>query len=85
MATEEHEIRLKWYHVRCVRLTREYLAGLIAGFGFGVSLMAMVFTPFVGWSLLFLAGLGLIPIGAGMALQAQGWYIAAPEDRTEQR
>jgi F0F1-type ATP synthase assembly protein I len=74
MHTEEEKRPLKWYHLRRVRLTREYLAGVIAGFGIGVSLMAVVFTPFVGYYLLYLVGLGIVGIGSGLALQAQGRY-----------
>lgn len=39
---KQDDSELKWYHIRHVRFTREYLAGILSGFGLGIVFMAFV-------------------------------------------
>ncbi len=64
----------KWYHLRRVRLTREYCAGTIAGFGLGIVMMAWatglnIIHP--GWTWVVIPGFALISIGSYVALHVQ--------------
>lgn len=63
----DHEsAQLRWYDVRRVRLTREYCAGIIAGLGLGIMVMGYVdsFSACPGWTLKFILGMALIPVGS---------------------
>jgi hypothetical protein len=79
MNTQPKKIELKWYHIRRVVMTGEYCGGLIAGFGGGILIMVSVLRP-SGWSLLEVIGLGLIPLGASIAMHAQGRYVSGCEE-----
>lgn len=57
-----------------MKLTGEYLGGLIAGFGFGISLMYELCKPDNWLSLMFPVGLFLMFIGTNLAYYAQGKY-----------
>ena len=39
MAEQKKKVVLRWYTMRRVLMTGEYVGGLIAGFGFGVAVM----------------------------------------------
>lgn len=71
MASEQEKKPLKWYTLRRVKLTGEYLGGLIAGFGGGVGLMSMIFGQ---QFILFWVGMLLVYIGAGLAFHTQDRY-----------
>ena len=71
MGTEPKEkIVLRWYHLRRVRFTGEYVGGLIAGFGGGLVVIGPA-TQCLGWPLVGFLGLAMIWIGASIALRAQ--------------
>jgi hypothetical protein len=78
MPNEQDKIVLKWYHLRRVKLTREYLGGVLAGFGGGTAVMSgLVYCDSVRdyWILIRILGFSLLSIGAFMALYAQDRYI----------
>ena len=83
MASEDEKILLKWYHVRRVRLTREYLGGLVAGLGLGIVIMAALaecdFLRDYPVSIQFL-GFVLIPVGVSVAIFAQDRYRKKSND-----
>jgi hypothetical protein len=70
MSEQQSEKPVKWYRVFRPRLTVQYVAGLISGFGFGIALIGS-FKLFTGWSLPFVAGLLLMPIGQAILTHAQ--------------
>jgi hypothetical protein len=77
MTTEKAKIPLKWYHVRRVRLTTEYVGGIVAGFGLGLATTAYLMSHDAVreyWVLMQLGGLALIAIGGFVALYAQNRY-----------
>jgi hypothetical protein len=75
MADKQEKIVLKWYHLRRVKLTREYLGGTFAGFGGGL-MMASALAHYEGALVLSqLVGLCLLSLGAGMAMYAQDRYV----------
>jgi hypothetical protein len=77
MPDRDDKIVLKWYHVRRVRLTREYSGGILAGFGCGVAIAAsLVHIDAIReyWGLIGIFGLAVSTIGAYMALYAQDRY-----------
>ncbi|MFZ1934755.1 MAG: hypothetical protein WCB27_12635 [Thermoguttaceae bacterium] len=77
MPSEKEKIELKWYHLRRVRLTREYVGGVLAGFGGGIATTAFLIQyEFLHsyWVLIKIGGLFLVSIGAFMALYAQDRY-----------
>jgi hypothetical protein len=77
MDTKPDKIKLKWYHIRRLKLTGEYCGGLLAGFGMGIVTMASIIgSHFVT---LVIPGFLLISIGGFMALHAQGRYIQDQE------
>ena len=60
---------LKWYHLRCVRLTRDYVAGSIAGVGLGIVWMAWATDMHIirpGFTWVVIPGMALISIGSCM-------------------
>ena len=64
----------KWYHLRRIRLTCEYCAGSIAGFGLGIVMMAWATSLNIiraGWTWVVIPGFALISIGSYMALHVQ--------------
>ena len=74
MNTETNGTKLKWYHMRRLRLTGEYVSGTIAGFGLGVMILAYVMSlnlipPY--WSMIMLFGMILIAIGASIERHIQ--------------
>ncbi len=74
MGDKQNESKLKWYHPRRLGLTAEYVGGIIAGFGFGIMIVAYVMIqnlipPY--WHLIMIFGLAFIPIGATIAHHAQ--------------
>jgi hypothetical protein len=77
MPSEKEKIELKWYHLRRVRLTREYVGGVLVGFGGGIATTAsLIQYEFLHsyWVLISIGGLFLVSIGAFMALYAQDRY-----------
>ncbi len=81
--SKQRQIRLRWYHLRCIKLTGEYGGGILAGFGLGISTMAVAFKSFDGWSLIMLLGMALIPIGGSIAMRAQDRYTTNDGDKDE--
>jgi hypothetical protein len=78
MTNEKDKIVLKWYHVRRVKLTREYVGGLLAGFGGGMVLTsALVYCDSLHgfWAPIRVLGLAMLAIGASLALHAQDRYV----------
>lgn len=77
MASEDEKIVLKWYHIRRVRWTGEYLGGLVAGLGLGIVIMAALarcdFLRDYPFSVQLL-GLVLMPVGVCVAMYAQDRY-----------
>jgi F0F1-type ATP synthase assembly protein I len=74
MAARQDKIRLRWYHLRRIQLTGEYVGGVLAGFGLGIWIMAAVFKSFADWPLIMLLGLLLVPIGQSIVMRAQDRY-----------
>ncbi len=66
---KQDEPGLKWYHIQpmWVKLTAEYVGGIIAGFGIGLGIR----DAFVGWSLLQPLSLMLVMFGIATAYGAQ--------------
>jgi predicted signal transduction protein with EAL and GGDEF domain len=83
MNSDSHpkKIKLRWYHIRRVKVTGEYLGGVLAGFGCGIALMAVLTTPFTGWSFVLLFGGVLSSIGSYIALHAQSRYTTDFDDK----
>lgn len=59
----------KWYHIQTmwVKLTAEYVGGIIAGFGIGLGIR----DAFIGWSIIQPISLILVMLGVGTAYHAQ--------------
>jgi hypothetical protein len=77
MIDEKNKIELKWYTIRRVRLTREYVGGILAGFGGGVVTVASLTTVDSirdYWVLIRLLGFMVLSVGAYMAFYAQDRY-----------
>lgn len=66
---KQDESELKWYHIRCqwVKLTADYVGGLLAGFGLGIGLMAAI----VRLPLISVLGGAITLIGVSIAYNAQ--------------
>jgi hypothetical protein len=74
MANDDDKIVLKWYTIRRIRLTGEYVSGIIAGFGGGVAVTAsLARLGFVRSyaSLIEIVGLCVVSIGAFAAMRVQ--------------
>lgn len=68
MANEREKIELKWYTLRPMRLTGEYVDGLVAGFGGGILVsVALMYSEIIRdyWGLIRL--LGLVPMCIGVS------------------
>ncbi len=63
MDTKPEKIKMKWYHFPRFHITREYLAGIIAGFGLGIIIMVWA-TDFEIKRLIFILGLALMSTGS---------------------
>jgi hypothetical protein len=75
---DKDKIVLKWYHLRRVKLTREYIGGVLAGFGGGMVLTStLVHCDSIRgyWALIQVFGLAMLAVGASLALYAQDRYI----------
>jgi F0F1-type ATP synthase assembly protein I len=83
MAAREDKIRLRWYHLRRIKLTGDYVGGVLAGFGLGIWIMAVAFKSFAGWSLIMLLGMLLLPIGQSIVMRTQDRYTT--DDSKENR
>ena len=74
MNTETKKAELKWYHIRRLGLTREYCAGTIAGFGFGIMILAFAVDHNViptCWNMIMVIGAILLSVGLSMEKHIQ--------------
>ncbi len=77
MTFESHQSDLRWYHFSRVKLTREYVGGLLGGFGLGCIVMVyLVNKQIVGADLalpveVLMPGFLLIAIGSTIGFNAQ--------------
>jgi hypothetical protein len=79
MPSEKGKIKLKWYTLRRVKLTREYAGGLLAGFGGGAAIMSLLVNCDSlrdSWTLIRILGFFLLSLGSFMALYAQDRYTS---------
>lgn len=74
MSVETSSAKPKWYRLRRLGLTGEYISGIIAGCGLGVMTLAYVMSvnlipPY--WNTIMLFGMVLIPIGVSIECHIQ--------------
>jgi F0F1-type ATP synthase assembly protein I len=74
MGTKSNKTPLKWYSIRRMKLTGEYIGGILGGFGLGILIMAGTFRSSDYWSLIMLLGLALAAIGPAIAMHNQNRY-----------
>jgi hypothetical protein len=75
MNSEKPARMLKWCHLNNLGLTRNYCAGIIAGFGLGVVVTVLVGDLNVvhpGWTWIIIPAFMLISIGSYMATKKKG-------------
>jgi hypothetical protein len=78
MTDDKDKIVLRWYHLRRLKLTREYVGGLLAGLGGGIELTsALVYCDSIHgyWALIRILGLAVLAVGVSVAFDAQDRYI----------
>jgi hypothetical protein len=83
METEiNNKTKFKWYHFRRLRITREYCAGTIAGFGLGIVIVTWAADLLIhGWTLIFILGLALISIGSSIQYHTREPYATCNRDQ----
>jgi hypothetical protein len=74
MGTKINKIPLKWYSIRRIKLTGEYIGGILGGFGLGIWIMAWTSRSSDYWSLISFLGMALAAIGTAIAMHTQDRY-----------
>jgi hypothetical protein len=74
MDNETTSMNMKWYDIRRLRMTREYVGGIIAGFGLGLVILSYLMNsklipPY--WNIIMVLGFNFMWIGVCMARVAQ--------------
>ena len=82
--SDKKKIRLRWYHIRRILMTGEYIGGIIAGFGLGVMLTAYaliyeIIPHYPGTITCF--GTIVAAVGSTIALHAQNRYVTDDDER----